>query len=85
LSLAHARSAIHAFYGAKIEATRRSLPGREIAAAIRAIRDERRAAMRALAARKQAVFLGLRERRRIERFGERMAQQLARAPPAPPS
>jgi hypothetical protein len=39
LAFRGARSALHALYGAKIEATRRSLPGREIAAAVRALVD----------------------------------------------
>ncbi|WP_156964693.1 hypothetical protein [Methylocapsa aurea] len=54
LSFAGEGAGIRALYGAKIEATRRSLPAREIAAAVRALLDEQRAAFRALAERRQA-------------------------------
>ena len=68
-----------AFYGAKIEATRRSLPTREIAAAVRAIIEERDAAMRAFSDRQKYARVGLRERRAAERFSQRLAQKNARA------
>jgi len=69
-----------AFYGARIEATRRSLPAREIAAAVRAIIEERRAAMRVFSNRQKFARVGLRERRAAERFSQRLAQKNARVP-----
>ncbi len=73
LSFRGARSAILAFYGARIEATRRSLLPRESAAVMRALVDERRAALRALALQKQAAQRAMRERRTAERFSARLA------------
>jgi ethanolamine ammonia-lyase large subunit len=72
------RAALLALYGAKIEALRRSLPTREIAAAVRAIRDERKAAMRALADRRSASGIAQRTKGEAERFSARLAQQKAR-------
>lgn len=63
-------AAIQALYGAKIEATRRSLPAREIAAAVRAILAEQSAAFRALAERRHAAMRAARERRRNLRQAE---------------
>jgi hypothetical protein len=54
LSFEAAQEAIRAFYGAKIEATRRSLPKREAAAAVRALLIEQSLAFKALAERRQA-------------------------------
>ncbi len=73
------RSAIRSLYAAKIEIMRRSLPRHEIAAAVRAIIDERRAATRALTVRKQSTLRAWRERRDAERFSEKQAQQAERA------
>lgn len=81
------RSAIRSLYAAKIEIMRRSLPRHEIAAAIRALRDEQRAATRALTVRKQSTLRAWRERRDAERFSAKQsgqterAQETARAPP----
>jgi hypothetical protein len=72
------RATISALYAAKIEATRRNLPGRDTAAAVRAIVAERRAAMRVIAERRQAALRGIRDRRMAERFSERRARQNAR-------
>jgi len=49
------QEAIRAFYGAKIEATRRSLPKREASAAVRALLVEQSLACKALAERRQAA------------------------------
>ena len=65
------RATLLALYGAKIEATRRSLPQREIAAALRALRDDRHAALRAFTEHRRAVLKGAREQRRAERFSGR--------------
>jgi hypothetical protein len=46
---------------------RRSLPARDVGAAIRAIREERIAALRTLSDRRTAAQLAFRERRMIER------------------
>jgi len=70
-------------YAAKIEACRRSLPRREIGAAVRAIIVERSAALRAVAERRKSARLAWRERIAAARFGERLARQNARAPPRP--
>lgn len=81
------RSAIRSLYAAKIEIMRRSLPRHEIAVAIRALRDEQRAATRALTVRKQSTLRAWRERRDAERFSAKQsgqterAQETARAPP----
>ena len=81
-----ARSAIRSLYEAKIEITRRSLPRHEIAAAVRALRDEQHAAVRALTAQKQSTLRAWRERLDAERFGDRIVRRRnewenARAPP----
>jgi hypothetical protein len=68
------RSVILALYGAKIEATRRSLPRREIAAAVRALRDEQRTHLRAITARKRDAIRAWRERTQIERFARKQVQ-----------
>jgi hypothetical protein len=77
------RSALMAFYGAKIEATRRSLPAREIGAAIQAIIAEQRAAMRALADRQQAAMQAGREKGQNERHAVREATRRASADARP--
>jgi hypothetical protein len=68
-------------YAAKIEATRRSLPRREIAAAIRTICDDRRAALRAVGESQQAMMRYIRDRRVIERIARKLAEREARAAP----
>jgi hypothetical protein len=68
-------AAIIALYGARIEATRRSLPGRDIAAAVQALHDEQRSALQALAVRKQAAQRAGREQRAAERFSDRLVDR----------
>ncbi len=67
-------SAMRAFFGARIEAVGRTLPKHERAAAIMALRNEKKAAIRELT-----------ERKRQTRFARRKADQLKRPPrdPAP--
>jgi hypothetical protein len=65
------RSTIVALFAAKIEATRRYLPPAQVAAAVRALQQERRAHMRALAERKQAAITAGRERRVAERLSDK--------------
>ena len=77
------RAALLALYGAKIEATRRSLPASAVAAAVRAIRDERQAVLRAFAAQRQARTILRREQNAAERFSARLAQPKARDGPEP--
>jgi len=86
LSFLGSRSVIRSLYAAKIEIMRRSLPRHEIAAAIRALRDEQHAAMRALTTRKQSTLRAWRELRDAEPFSGRIARRRnerenARAPP----
>jgi hypothetical protein len=81
LSFGAERDAIHVLYGAKIEATRRSLPGRDIAAAVRAILDDQRAALWAVTVRQILAKTAWRERRANDRHAGIVAQQNARAPP----
>jgi hypothetical protein len=50
------RSAISALYAARIAAAQLTMPAREIAAAIRTLQDERRAAFRALTIRHQMAL-----------------------------
>ncbi len=59
-------------YGAKIEATRRSTSPRDRAAAIRALYDEQRAALRALVERRQVARIVARARRAFERAGDKV-------------
>jgi hypothetical protein len=54
---------ILALYGAKIELTRRSLPAREVSAAVRAILADQSAAFRELAQRRFAAMRAAREKR----------------------
>jgi hypothetical protein len=61
---------IVALYGAKIELTRRSLPAREVSAAVRAILAEQSAAFRELAQRRFAAMRAARERRQASRYAE---------------
>jgi len=70
---------LHAFYGAKIEATRRSLPAREISAAVRAILAEQSAAFRALAERRFAAMRTAREKRLALRQTEGGNSKIERA------
>jgi hypothetical protein len=72
-------AALSAFYSAKIEATRRSLPAREVSAAIRAILDEQSAAFRALADRRGTASRASRERQQGARFAACEATQRDRA------
>jgi hypothetical protein len=65
------QEAIRALYGAKIEATRRNLPKREAAAAVRALLDEQGAAFRELAERQQAESRARRELARLRADPER--------------
>ena len=83
LSFRGARAAVAALYAAKIEATRRSLPPREIAAALRALVEERRAAMRAIDEHHRAAQAAAHERRDAERFTAKLARQRARAEARP--
>jgi hypothetical protein len=78
---------ILAFYGAKIALTRRSVPARDVSAAVKAILDEQSAAFRALADRRHAVMRAARERRRDLRHADREASRIERAgvPDAQPS
>jgi hypothetical protein len=78
-SLNGEHAALSAFYGAKIEATRRSLPAREVSAAIRAILDEQSAAFRALADRKGVASKASRERGHGARIAAREATGRERA------
>jgi hypothetical protein len=61
------RAALAAYFGAMIEATRRSVPRRDVAAAVRALRDQQRAAMRALTDRQQKAKAAKRYARLVER------------------
>jgi hypothetical protein len=79
-SFAAANAAIHQFYSAKIEATRRRMPAREVSAAIRALLDEQSAAFRALAERKKVVRRTMRERRRTALHAAKEATQRQRPP-----
>jgi hypothetical protein len=72
---------ILAFYAAKIEATRRSLPVRAVIAVVGAIRDKKRAALRAFTDRRQAALQSQPEERTNERYAEGAVQQNARTPP----
>jgi hypothetical protein len=63
-------AAISGLFRMKLAGLRRRLRPSEIPAAVRALQDEKRAALRAV-----------KERREIARFGERQAQKQARAPP----
>ena len=76
------RSAILALYGAKIEATRRSVSARDMSAALRALFDEQRDELRAANDRRKASERGAREHVAAERFSARLAQKSARAEPA---
>ncbi len=71
------RAEILRSYGAKIDALRRSLPGRDITAAVRTLIDERTGTLKALALRKQVMLRAGREQRAAERFSERLAQHTA--------
>lgn len=77
LSFRDARADILARYAARIDAARRTLPAREISAALRALVEERRAAVRAIEEREQAARTAAHERRAAERFSARLARQSA--------
>jgi hypothetical protein len=64
------RSAIDALYDAKIEMCRRTTPAREIAAAVRAIHQDRLATIRAMMERRRNGRVAFRERRKIMHHGE---------------
>ncbi len=66
-----ARALLLALYGARIEATRRSMSGRDATAAVRALIEEQRAALRALVERRALAVSAAR----------REAEQLRRPPP----
>ena len=72
MSIAGALDALRLLYGARIAALRRSLPKRERAAAIKALRNEKKAAVRELT-----------ERKRQENAARRAADRLRRPPPDP--
>ena len=78
-----ARAEIVALFAAKIEATRRSLPAREITAAVRALVEERRAAVRAIGEHRRAAQVAAHERRDAERFSAKLARQSAQAEARP--
>ena len=87
-SLKGEHALLSAFYGAKIEATRRSLPAREVSAAIRVLLDEQSAAFRALADRRGRASKASRERRQGAQIAAQEATQGERAgfpPTARPS
>jgi hypothetical protein len=65
------RATLTAYFSARIEATRRSVPRREVLAAVRALREEQRAAMRALTRRRQQA-----------KIAQRYTRQLANEPSA---
>ena len=73
------RAVILALYGAKIELTRRSLPAREISAAVRAILAEQSAAFRELAERRFAAMRAARERRQASHYAEAENSKIERA------
>jgi hypothetical protein len=69
------QEAIRAFYGAKIEATRRSLPKREASAAVRALLVEQSLACKALAERRQAAHAMKREVAQLRADPERPCEE----------
>jgi len=85
-SLEGMNAVIAALYGAKIELTRRSLPAREISAAVRAILADQSAAFRELAQRRFAAMRAAREKRQALRFAEGENSKIERvgAPDARP-
>ncbi len=76
-----ARSLLSSLYAARIEATRRSVSGREVAAAIRALLDERAAAFRTLTERRTAARIAARADRDAQRHGDRDDRRQGRWPP----
>ena len=72
---------VRGFYRAKIDTLRRSLPGRDLAAAVRAVIDDERAALRALAASRIASRAAL----DVRQATERLAKQNLVAMKAPPA
>jgi hypothetical protein len=59
------RAALEAYFSARIEATRQSLPRRDVAAAIRNLCDEQRQAMRALTRRQRQTAAAFRAAQRL--------------------
>jgi hypothetical protein len=62
-------SALLRLYGARIEATRRTVPKQERAAAVRALREQQRAAMREVTTRRRNTAAARREVRRRAGLG----------------
>jgi hypothetical protein len=71
------QAALRAYYGAKIEATRRSRP-RDLAAALRTLFIEQRSALLELARRRRALKISAKEYRRAENFSRREEERRAR-------
>ena len=68
---------LRAYYGAKIEATRRSRP-RDLAAALRTLFIEQRSALMELGRRRRAFKVSAKEYRRAENFSRREEERRAR-------
>jgi hypothetical protein len=83
LSFQGVRAAIFGTYAARIEVAQRGGSGarRDIAALVRAIRNERDAALRAFAQFKASAQAALRDRRAVSRHAEMQAQKNGRMPP----
>jgi hypothetical protein len=62
-----------------MEVVRRSLPRRDVAAALRAIEAERLAAMKALTDRRQTAAIIRQSQRQIDRAADRFAAKILRA------
>lgn len=77
-SLGSARAALLALYGAKIEATRRSVPRRDLSAALCALFEQQRAALQELAQRRHILKSARRDRRRAAHAGRREQNRRAR-------
>ena len=71
------QAALRAYYGAKIEATRRSRP-RDLAAALRTLFIEQRSALMELGRRRRAFKISAREYRRADNFSRREEARRAR-------
>jgi hypothetical protein len=66
-----------------MELLRRSLPPRAVAAAMRALRDEQRAMMRAMTERRQTARITARARQTFDHAADKAAAQQTRGPPQP--
>jgi len=66
---------LRAFYAAKIDAVRRTVPARERAAAVKALLDDRSVALRVMAQMRAASAAFLKERHRIVRKSKREASR----------